>query len=99
MDLINKIDIQVTKAVITQVSFVFDLEKNGLPDIGIIVDLITAGNKKISTVNLNTKEYYGLKIDRDHFPASVDGDIASIMNKLNPIVGRRINQIENLIEA
>ena len=99
MELVNKIDIQVTKAVITNVSISFDLEKNGLPDIGITVDLLTASSKKISTVNLNTKEYYGLKIDRSYFPTSIDGDISNIMRQLNPIVGRRINQIESLIEA
>ena len=99
MELLSRIDIQVTKAVITNISISFDIEKNGLPDIGITVDLMTASNKKISTVNLNTKEYYGLKIDRSYFTASIDADISNIMRQLNPIVGRRINQIENLIEA
>ena len=99
MDLINKIDIQVTKAVITNISISFNIEKNGIPDIGVSVDLMTAGNKKISTVTLNTKEYYGLQIDRNFFPASVDADIANLVKQISPIVGRRINQIENLLEA
>lgn len=99
MDLINKIDIQVTKAVIRGISINFNVDENDIPDIGITVDLMTASNKKISTVNLDTREYYGLKIDRSYFPTSIDADIANIMKQLNPIIGRRINQIENLIEA
>ena len=93
---INEISIIIDKAKITSIAF--DLEED-MPQISINVDLMTTSNKKVTSVLLSTKKYYGLDLNEDYVPAEIYHQIGRIVNQLAPLCVRRINSIDKLLAS
>ena len=96
--LLNKIDISINRASISSIGLHFTTN-DVLPDLNVSLDLISVGGKKITSVSLDTRNYYGTKLDKDVLTGEIYNAIGVIVKALSPICVRQINSIEAMIEA
>ena len=91
---LRKINVNITKAKITQISI--DFSEKGDPEIYANLALYTENNKQISTFTIGTKPWNQTRVE---FPPNIHAHFAKIKDIIEVVAIRECNSSLNLLEA
>jgi len=96
---LNKIDISIKKAKITNLSFKIK-DDDSIPEVEVSIDLLTSNGQRVTSICLGTDAWNNnQKISKDDIPAHVFSAVGTALRELGSICTRKINAINNLLEA
>jgi len=88
MKKINELNININKAIVTEVTL--SLEENGL-SVNVIGGLFTDQGKKVSNFNFSTKKYSWDSDNDIEIPMSLNFPAKEIFETLTPIIYEKLN--------
>jgi len=98
-NLLNKIDISINRAVVRSIDIQYG-EENALPRISIILDLLSVGGKKVTSVSLDTDGWNDdTRLDKNGLDPKIWLYCKGILEQIAPSCVRKINSIDALLEA